>query len=172
MQRFLSHLQWAIFASRWFLAPIYISLVISLIFIALKALQEIVHFAPLIFQVEEQFLILFILRLVDLALSANLLLMVIFAGYENFVSKISIADAHEDRPGWMGKVGFGELKLKLVASFIAISGINLLTAFLDVTSKTDRELKWLIAIHIAFIISGLILAIIEYISGITKKEQG
>lgn len=170
MKRFALHLQRAIFASRWFLAPIYIALVVTLVFIALKAVQEIVHFAPMVFQVEEQGLVLFTLHLVDLALSANLVLMVIFAGYENFISKISIAKTHEDRPVWMGKVGFGELKLKVMASFVAISGINLLTAGLDVSAKTDRELKWLIAIHIAFIVSGLILGIIEYISRSTKKE--
>jgi uncharacterized protein (TIGR00645 family) len=90
--------------------------------------------------------------------------MIIFAGYENFVSKISIADDSEDKPSWMGKVDFSELKLKLIASIVAISGINLLEAFMDISAITDREFQWMIIIHVVFIFSGVLLAMMDFIA--------
>jgi uncharacterized protein (TIGR00645 family) len=91
-------LEKSIFASRWFLAPIYIVLSISLFFITIKVVQEFFHFVPLILTVDLKGMMLFVLHIVDLALVGNLVLMIIFAGYENFVSKISIADDSEDKP--------------------------------------------------------------------------
>ena len=107
---------------------------------------------------------LFVLHIVDLALIGNLVLMIIFAGYENFVSKISVADDSEDKPSWMGKTDFGDLKLKLVASIVAISGINLLETFMDISEVSDREIRWMIIIHVVFITSGLLLALMDYFS--------
>ena len=72
------------------------------------------------------------LSLIDLSLAANLLLIVIFSGYENFVSKIDIGD-HPDRPGWMGALDFSGLKMKLIASIVAISAVALLRAFMDLS---------------------------------------
>ncbi|MCC7275155.1 MAG: YqhA family protein, partial [Alphaproteobacteria bacterium] len=98
-----------------------------------------------------------------LALVANLVLMVILSGYENFVSKIDVRD-HPDRPDWMGKLDFGGLKLKLISSIVAISSIQLLKTFMNVEKSSDRELGWMIAIHALFIVSGLILAFTEKLS--------
>ena len=108
-------LEKSIFASRWLLAPIYIVLSISLFFITVKVIQELIHFAPILLSTDLKDIMLFVLHIVDLALIANLVLMIIFAGYENFVSKISVADESEDKQSWMGKTDFGDLKLKLVA---------------------------------------------------------
>ena len=115
-------------------------------------------------------MLLFVLRLVDMALIGNLVLMIIFAGYENFVSKIDVARESEDKPAWMGKVDFSGLKLKLVASIVAISGINLLEAFMDIKNHSDTEIKWQIIIHLVFIVSGVMLALMDYIASKTKKE--
>ena len=115
-------------------------------------------------------LLVFVLHIVDLALVGNLVLMVIFAGYENFVSKIDIANQSEDKPEWMGKLDFSGLKLKLIASIVAISSIGLLEAFIDVGSKTSEEIYLMIFIHAVFILSGLVIAIMDYISGITKHH--
>ena len=97
--------------------------------------------------------------------------MIIFAGYENFVSKIGVAQNSEDKPSWMGKVDFSGLKLKLIASIVAISGINLLEAFMNISSKTDQELKWMVLIHIVFILSGVLLALMDYIAARTPQEH-
>ena len=157
-------LEKSIFASRWLLAPIYIVLSISLFFITVKVIQELIHFAPILLSIDLKDMMLFVLHIVDLALIANLVLMIIFAGYENFVSKISVADESEDKPSWMGKTDFGDLKLKLVASIVAISGINLLETFMDISEVSDREIQWMIIIHVVFIFSGLLLALMDYFS--------
>ena len=98
-----------IFASRWLLAPIYVILSISLFFITIKVLEEFISFIPVLGSSDLKDMMLFILHIIDLALVANLTLMIIFSGYENFVSRISIADGSEDKPDWMGTVDFSEL---------------------------------------------------------------
>jgi|TARA_B110000438_G_scaffold297082_1_gene342878 uncharacterized protein (TIGR00645 family) len=165
MRSFIENtLEKSIFASRWFLAPIYVVLSISLFFITIKVIQEFIHFSPLILSIDLKGMMLFVLHIVDLALVGNLVLMIIFAGYENFVSKISVADDSEDKPSWMGKVDFSELKLKLIASIVAISGINLLETFMDLSAISDREIQWMIIIHVVFIFSGVLLAMMDFIA--------
>lgn len=159
-----------IFASRWFLAPVYVVLSLSLLFITIKVLEEFFHFIPTISSLEIKDMMLFVLHVIDLVLLGNLVLMIIFAGYENFVSKISIADDSEDKPTWMGRVDFSELKLKLVASIVAISGINLLETFMDITDTPDREIYWMIVIHIVFIASGLLLALMDLVASKSKSS--
>lgn len=150
-------LERVIFGSRWLLAPFYLGLIVCLAVLLVKFVQELVHIVPGVLTMRETDVILAVLTMVDLSLAGNLLLMVIFAGYENFVSRIDVAD-EKDRPEWMGKVDYSGLKLKLVASIVAISAIHLLKSFMDVSEKTDRELAWLVGIHMAFVISGVLLA--------------
>ena len=164
MNQLESLLERLIFASRWLLAPIYIVLSISLFFITIKVIQELLHFTPSLLSSDLKDMMLFVLHIVDLALISNLVLMIIFAGYENFVSKISVADESEDKPEWMGKTDFGDLKLQLVASIVAISGINLLETFMDISEVSDREIQWMVIIHVVFIFSGLLLALMDYFS--------
>lgn len=149
-----------IFASRWIMAPFYLGLVVSLAMLLVKFMQELAHVAPAVFTMSESAVILAILTLIDLSLAGNLLLMVIFAGYENFVSKIDTGD-HEDRPDWMGKVDFSGLKLKLIASIVAISGIQLLRTFMDIQNTSDRDLQWMLMIHVTFVVSGVLLALMD-----------
>ena len=164
------NLEKGLFASRWFIAPVYIILAISLGIITLKVIQEFIHVVPEMFSMTVREMMLFVLNVVDLALVGNLILMIIFAGYENFVSKISAAENSEDKPSWMGKVDFSDLKLKLIASIVAISGINLLEIFMDIESVSDREVQWMIIVHLVFIISGVLLAIMDYIASKTSKH--
>lgn len=150
-----------IFASRWVLAPFYLGLVVTLCMLLVKFLQELIHVVPMVFEMSETTMILTMLTMIDLSLAGNLLIMVIFAGYENFVSRIDTGDS-EDRPDWMGKVDFSGLKLKLVASIVAISGIQLLRAFMDVENISKDDLQWMLVIHMAFVVSGLLLALMDY----------
>ena len=114
-------------------------------------------------------IMLFVLHIVDLVLVGNLVLMIIFAGYENFVSKMHVADESEDKPTWMGTVDFSELKLKLVASIVTISGINLLAAFMDLSQVSDREIYWMVIVHLLFILSGVLLALMDFITSKSKS---
>ena len=149
-------LERSMFASRWVLAPIYIVLSLTLFVIMLKVIQEFIHEMTYIFEMNINELLIFVLHIVDLALIGNLILIVLFSGYENFVSKIDVATNSKDKPSWMGKVDFSGLKLKLIASIVAISSIGLLEAFVSVGSKTKEEIYLMVLIHSIFLDEGQI----------------
>jgi uncharacterized protein (TIGR00645 family) len=167
MKRLEHGLELLIFNSRWLLAPIYVGLVLSVLLLLVKFVQELVHIVARMFTSSEGDVILAVLTLVDLSLVANLLLIVIFSGYENFVSKIH-TEAHEDRPEWMGKVDFSGLKLKLVASIVAISGIELLKAFVNTSAYSNTDLAWKVGIHGMLVVSGVLLALMDRIAASAK----
>ena len=128
-----------IFGSRWILAPMYLGLVGGLVILMMKFAQEFMHIIVHFFSATEQEVMISILALVDMSLVANLLIMVIFSGYENYVSKIDTAGS-EDRPEWMGKVDFSGLKLKLIGSIVAISAIDLLKAFMHQAAPNSEHI--------------------------------
>jgi uncharacterized protein (TIGR00645 family) len=167
MERFLEN---AMFASRWLMAPFYFGLVGALALLLIKFVQEFLHLAPHILEMSDTNMILAILTLIDLSLAGNLLLIVIFSGYENFVSKIHVGD-HEDKPDWMGKVDFSGLKLKLIASIVAISGIQLLKQFMNVENTDPDILMWLVIVHLAFVVTGVLLALMDLITARAHKIE-
>jgi len=170
MKNIESNLEGLLFRSRWMLAPFYGGLVFAIFLLLLKFTQEFIIFVPTIFDANLKDVIIQILILIDLTLVANLLLIFVFSGYETFVSKIDNL-GHEDRPSWMGTVDFSELKIKLFGSIIAISGIELLKAFMTAEKHSSEELGWLVGIHLTFIISGLLFAIMDKISAQAKKIE-
>lgn len=159
-----------LFASRWILAPMYAGLVLCLVLLLVKFGQEFIHIVPHTLELKDTDLVLKLLSLVDITLAANLILMVVFAGYENFVSKIDIAADSIDRPDWMGRVDYSGLKLKIIASIVAISAIQMLKSFLDVENYSDRYLSWQLAIHFGFVLSGVFLALMDWI-GVKAAQQ-
>jgi len=161
-------LEKTIFGSRWLMAPFYLGLAFSLVLLLIKFLQELAHVTPSVLTMSESEVVLSILALIDLSLAGNLLLLVIFSGYENFVSKIDVAE-HKDRPEWMGKVDFSGLKLKLLASIVAISAIQLLRAFMNIQSMDQVQLAWLVGIHMAFVVSGVLLAWMDRMTESTHR---
>ena len=168
MERSLERL---IFASRWLMAPFYVGLVLALAMLLVKFVQELLHYVPGVLAMKEGDLVLAVLALVDLTLAGSLVLMVIFSGYENFVSKIE-TDDHADRPEWMGTLDFSALKLKLVASIVAISAIHLLKAFMNVSAVSKDDIFWLVVVHMAFVVSGVLLALMDWISEKAKGAHG
>jgi uncharacterized protein (TIGR00645 family) len=153
-----------LFSSRWLLAPFYVALVVALAVLLVKAMQELFHFVVHVATATEADVILGVLTLVDLTLTGSLIIIVIFSGYENFVSRIE-ASAHKDWPEWMGKIDFTGLKLKLMSSIVAISAVQLLKSFMNVGKASDRDLAWYVGIHLVFVVSGLLLAWTDRISG-------
>src|SRR5690349_20335590 len=143
-----------VFASRWILAPFYLGLALSLVVLLIKFIGELFHIAAHAFTATESEVILGILALVDLALTGSLLIIVIFSGYENFVSKIDHS-GHRDWPDWMGTIDFTALKLKLLSSIVAISAVQLLKQFMAVSTASDRDLFWLVVIHVVFVVSSV-----------------
>ncbi len=166
-------LETTIFMSRWLLAPFYLGLVISIALLFVKFAQELWHMFTHILTSSEADAIIEILAMVDMALVGSLLLMIIFSGYEIFVSKIDIQD-HDDRPDWMGKVDFSGLKLKVIGAIVAISAIDLLKTFMNIPSELSDEdvnkLFWKVAIHMAFVLSGVFFALMDKIAGDTKRH--
>jgi uncharacterized protein (TIGR00645 family) len=163
-------LEQSLFASRWLMAPFYAGLVVALITLMIVFIHDIIIELPLVFSLNETDVILWVLTLIDLSLAANLLLMVIFSGYENFVSKMEMQD-HPDRPEWMGKIDFSAMKLKLVASIVAISAIHLLKAFMAIQTYTRDHIILLVVIHLTFVVSGVLLALQDYIAEKAGEPQ-
>ncbi len=159
-----------LFASRWLMAPFYIGLVGALIVLLFSFMQELLHFMMSIPTLTQTDAVLGVLSLIDLSLAGNLLIIVMFSGYENFVSKIDTTD-HKDQPEWKGTVDFSSLKLKLIASIVAISGIHLLKVFMDVEKTSDAQIRWMIIIHLVFVVSGVLLALMDYIAAGTKSMK-
>ena len=157
-----------LFATRWRMAPMYVGLALALVVLVWIFLMELWRFVTIIPVMTVNDAILGILALIDLSLAANLLLIVIFSGYENFVSRMDLTD-HVDRPDWQGEVDFSALKLKLVASIVAISGIHLLKVFMDVGKYEPAQMRWMVIIHLVFVISGVLLAAMDWIANHAKS---
>lgn len=172
-------LEWLIFQSRWVMAPFYLGLIAALFVLLFKFIQELIHFIAITVSATEADIILGVLALIDLSLTANLVLIVVFSGYENFVSKID-PEGHPDWPEWMTQIDFSGLKQKLFASIVAISAVQVLKAFMKLGNVTDsaagatadRYLFWLVGIHIVFVLSGLALAWTDKIGDHGKKKGG
>tara|TARA_Y100000815_G_scaffold207457_1_gene191492 strand:+ start:1190 stop:1837 length:648 start_codon:yes stop_codon:yes gene_type:complete len=164
-----------LFASRWLMAPMYLGLVVSLAMLMVVFLRELAYYAPQVLVMSSDKAILAILTLIDLTLAANLLVIVLFSGYENFVSKLDIDDGG-DRPSWMGTVDFSGLKMKLIASIVAISAIHLLKRFMEIGQADadaafgETELKWLVVIHLTFVISGVLMAAMDWMTARSGKK--
>ncbi len=168
-----------LFASRWLLAPMYVGMVIALVGIMIKFFQELWHLISHIVTASGDDLVLGVLALLDLALLANLVLIVIFAGYENFVSKIATARKSEDRPRWMGHVDFSGLKMKVIGSIVAISAIGLLADFTGLKDggRIDTTvLLWRVVLHLTFVVSGVLFATMDLVGEkrlvLTKETHG
>lgn len=152
-----------LFASRWILSPMYVILILVLALILFRFIGDVVYFIMHMYTFTENEWIIEVLKLLDLTLVANLVLIVGISGYENFVSKIDIAEHHRDRPSWMGRLDFSGLKLKIISSVVAISIIELLQDFLKMSFDPNVEF-WRIAIHLTFVLTGVVFAGMEILS--------
>lgn len=161
MKKLESAFEHFLFISRWLTAPIYLALVVSMVLLLFKALKQLWELTSTILVAGGDEIIVGVLSIVDISLIMNLLIIIIFSGYENFVSKMEDLHGHTDRPDWMGQIGFTDLKIKLIGSIVAISGIELLKGFMDVSDLSDRDLMWMVGIHITFVVSGVLYAIMD-----------
>ncbi len=154
------------YASRWIMAPVYLGLSLVLFALGVKCFVEVCHILPQLLTIKEADLILTILSLVDLALVGGLVVMVMFSGYENFVSRLDV-DENQEKLGWLGKVDSNSLKNKVAASIVAISSIHLLKVFMDTQNIPNDKIMWYLLIHITFVISAFIMG---YLDKITKEK--
>ena len=161
-----------LFRARWLMAPFYVGLVISLGILLLAFVNELLHALVEAPHMDDASAIMLTLSLIDMSLAGNLILFVIFAGYENCVSKLDTA-GHTDRPDGRGRVDFSGLKMKLIASIVAISAVALLRAFMEMVRGHDLEpgrLKWLLIVHLTFVVSGLLMSLMDFVASKTKSH--
>ncbi|THF63456.1 TIGR00645 family protein [Pseudothauera rhizosphaerae] len=169
MKRIENAFEHLLFSSRWLMAPIYLGLVLAMVVLLVKFAKEIFGLVDHIMTATGSEMIIGVLSLVDIALIMNLLIIIMFSGYENFVSKMDDLHGHQDRPEWMGHIGFSDLKIKLIGSIVAISGIELLKAFMNVEHTTGeinhQRLGWMVGIHVTFLFSGVMYALMDRLGG-------
>lgn len=154
------------YASRWIMAPIYLGLSLVLFALGIKFFQEILHIIPNIFSIKEVDLILVTLSLIDITLVGGLLIMVMFSGYENFVSQLDVGESSE-KLNWLGKMDSGSLKNKVAASIVAISSIHLLKVFMNAENISNDKIMWYLLIHITFVLSAFAMG---YLDKITRTK--
>lgn len=153
------------YASRWIMAPIYLGLSLILLALGVKFFQEILHILPNILEMKEVDLVLTALSLIDITLVGGLIVMVMFSGYENFVSRLDVGD-EGDKLVWLGKLDAGSLKNKVAASIVAISSIHLLKVFMNAENLPNDKIKWYLLIHITFVLSAFAMG---YLDKLTRK---
>ena len=153
-----------LFASRFLLAPLYLALAISLIALLAKGGLHLYELLSRLSTLNDEDILLSELGIVDLTLTASLVVIVFLSGYTNFVAPVAMREG-DGRPHWIAEIDFSELKLKLMASIVAISGIKLLEGFMNIEHESDRQLYWLVGIHLTFVASTLVLAISDRVSG-------
>ena len=168
IERYLEKL---LFASRWLLAPMYLGLSLALIALSIKFFEEAWHAVTHVLVSSEADLVLTVLALIDISLVGSLIVMVMFSGYENFVSRIDTGDDQSDAPGWMGKLDAGTLKLKVAASIVAISSIHLLRIFMEARDIPDNKIMWYVILHMTFVVSALLLGILDKIAFAGHREH-
>ncbi|MAK44066.1 MULTISPECIES: TIGR00645 family protein [Spongiibacter] len=155
------------YSSRWIMAPIYLGLSLVLLALGIKFFQEIFHVFPHILSMKEADLILVTLSLIDIALVGGLIVMVMFSGYENFVSQLDVDD-DADKLGWLGKLDAGSLKNKVAASIVAISSIHLLKVFMNAKQIDNDKIMWYLLLHITFVVSAFAMG---YLDKITRSGK-
>src|ERR1700704_4748060 len=167
LERFIERL---LYGSRWLLAPIYLGLSLGLIALGVKFFQEVIETFGHIVAISEPDLVLVVLALIDLTLVGSLVVMVMFSGYENFVSRIDTT-SDKDALGWIGKLDSGTLKLKVAASIVAISSIHLLRIFMQADKTENSKIKWYVILHLTFVVSAVLLGLLDRMSFAAHPEK-
>lgn len=168
-ERIQRNLGRAMFAARWIMAPIYVGLLVALLMIVVKFVQKLVAAIPGFLALSSNEAIFLVLTLVDLSLVANLVVIVIFAGWENFVGRL-LASQHE-RPQWLGGLDFGAIKLRLIGSIAAIAAILILETFVHVSEVPYQYAAWQLAILLGIGVLGVLLALADRLTESHNGEE-
>ena len=158
-----------LFASRWILAPIFLGLSLALIALGFKFFQEAWHVFSHLIEMEEASLVLTVLSMIDIVLVGSLIVMVMFSGYENFVSTIDAKGT--ESLNWLGKLDAGTLKLKVAASIVAISSIHLLRVFMEIEKKSETAIMWYVIVHLTFVVSAVLLGVLDKMSFAKHRDH-
>jgi uncharacterized protein (TIGR00645 family) len=166
IERFIER---TLYASRWLLAPLYLGLSLGLLALGVKFFQHAIHAILHVFTMEEADLVLVVLALIDITLVGSLIVMVMFSGYENFVSRIDTKE-EGDKLAWLGKLDSGTLKLKVAASIVAISSIHLLRVFMQAETTNNDKIMWYVILHMTFVFSAVLLGVLDKMSFAAHRD--
>lgn len=161
----------ALYASRWMLIPLFLGLTGVVILLTLEFYETLISAFSNVFILEKHNIVIVVLKLVDMAMIGSLVVMVAISGYENFVSRISVED-DGNKPTIFSRLDPGTIKIKLGMVIIAISSIHLLQVFIDIDSYTTSQVILQIAIHLAFVVSGIAVALIDKVLARKHKVGG
>jgi uncharacterized protein (TIGR00645 family) len=162
-----------LFAARWLAAPIYLGLVFCLFMLLVTFVRYMIMVAQQVMTLSFHDTAVAVVAFIDLALIANLVLIVIFVGYENFVSRLDL-DEHADKPSWIGEVDYTGLKMKLFSSLVAITGIDLLKQFMELQNDVSRdvgELRWMVGIHVVFLVTLVMSALANWLTARSRGDK-
>lgn len=154
------------YRSRWLLAPIYLGLSFAIIALGAKFFIEVYHMLSEIVTISETDLILVVLTLIDITMVGGLLIMVMFTGYENFVSALTI-NKGEEKLNWLGTMDSASLKARIAASIVAISSIHLLKIFMNAEEIENAKIMWYVIVHMTFVISAFAMG---YLDALLRKR--
>lgn len=157
-------LERTMFAIRWIMAPVYLCLLATLVLLVCKFVQEFASSVPILLRMKVSQLITLVLTLIDLSLAGNLVVIVALSGYENFISRMDLG-GHVDRPAWLGQVDFTGLKLKVIASIVAIASVEMLKTFLDVEDIPREQILLRLVLYMGFVVAGVLMALMDRLSG-------
>ena len=161
MRRIVDGFQAALFLSRWLIAPFLLGLLCCLLLLIYRFFADFYGLASTLASLSWHDLVVDVLNLVDVSLTANLVLIVIFSSYENFIRKIE-RDEDSAWPLGLSEVDFGALKQKLLGSITVIAAVDALAWYLDLEKSTDTaKLGWAIAFPLMFVASLLMLAVAD-----------
>ncbi len=164
------YIQASVFFSRWLLAPFLLGLLLCLLLLIYRFFGDLFALALQVPGMNWHDLVTNVLNLVDLALTANLVLIVIFSSFENFIRRID-ASAHPDWPHGLTQVDFGALKQKLLGSVVGIASVDALAWYFDLEKEPDTsKLIWVLGFPVTFAVVMLLLAVADWLTACRKKE--
>jgi uncharacterized protein (TIGR00645 family) len=164
------YIQASIFFSRWLLAPFLLGLLLCQFLLMYRFFGDLFELVVQVRKLNWHDTVTGVLNLVDIALTANLVLIVIFSGYENFIRRINAAE-HPDWPEGLTQVDFGELKQKLLGSMVGIAAVDALAWYFDLENVSDTsKIGWVLAFPVMFVVVMLMLAIADRLGHRSKAN--
>jgi uncharacterized protein (TIGR00645 family) len=165
------YIQAAVFFSRWLLAPFLLGLLVCLLVLIYRFFGDLYALMLEMRGMSWHDVVTSVLNLVDLSLTANLVLIVIFSSFENFIRRIDPAD-HPDWPEGLTQVDFGALKQKLLGSIVGIASVDALAWYFDLEKIGDTsKLVWALSFPLIFVVIMLLLAISDRLGHMTKSGE-
>jgi uncharacterized protein (TIGR00645 family) len=154
----------ALFMSRWLLAPFLVGLVLTILMLIFRFFADFYDLAVRLPTLGWHDLIVGILNMVDIMLTANLVMIVVFSGYENFLRKVEVRD-HENWPEGLTAIDFVALKQRVMGSIAVIAAVDALAWYLDLERGADNvKLTWVALFPLIFVGAMLLLAIADRLS--------